>query len=148
MSKEKNPSIAKLAVNTIKEAKEAGEELGRMIVEMQQQNEKQIRQHHNSILKERREARAHDRELDQRALDEWLSEQNRAANLEEVKKDVERTYGKGAWEKIQATKAKMVQIEAEDKKAADELRNKMNDLFWWCLGAAALITYAFKLYKS
>lgn len=148
MSKEKNPSIAKLAVNTIKEAKEAGEELGRMIVEMQQQNEKQIRQHHNSILKERREARAHDRELDQRALDEWLSEQSRAANLEEVKKDVERTYGKGAWEKIQATKAKMVQIEAEDKKAADELRNKMNDLFWWCLGAAALITYAFKLYKS
>ena len=145
---DKNPSIAKLAVNTIKEAKEAGEELGRIIVEMQQQNERQIRHFQNNVLKERREARAHDRELDQKALDEWLLEQSRAANLEEVKKEVERTYGKGAWEKIQATKAKMVQIEAEDKKAADELRHKMNDLFWWCLGTAALITYAFKLYKS
>lgn len=144
----KKPTIAKLAVNTIKEAKEAGEELGRMIVEIQHQNEIQIRQYHNKVIKERREERAHDRELDQKALDEWLSELQRAANLEEVKKEVEKTYGKGSWEKIQATKARMVQIEKEDRKAADELRNKMNDLFWWCLGAAALLTYAFKLYKS
>lgn len=147
MSDIKKPSVAKLAVDTIKEAKEAGEELGRMIVEMQAQNERQIREHHYRVLKERREARAHDRELDQRALDEWIAEQERAKNLERVKADVERTYGKGAWEKIQATKEKMKQIEAEDKKAADELRNRMNDLFWWCLGAAALITYAFQLYK-
>lgn len=148
MPEPKPPSIAKAAVNTIKEAKEAGEELGRMIVQMQADNERQIREHHHRVLKERREARAHDRELDQRALNEWIAEQERIKNMEDVKTQVERTYGKGAWEKIQATKARILQIEAEDKKAADEMRNKMNDLFWWCLGVAALITYAFKLYKS
>lgn len=147
MPEPKPPSIAKVAVNTIKEAKEAGEELGRMIVEMQAQNERQIREHQYRILKERQEARAHDRELDQRAINEWIAEQERAKNMEDVKAQVERTYGKGAWEKIQATKARMLQIEAEDRKAANEMRNKMNDLFWWCLGAAALVTYVFKLYK-
>lgn len=143
----KPPSIAKVAVNTIKEAKEAGEELGRIIVEMQEQNERQIRQHHYKVLKERQEARAHDRELDQRALNEWISEKEREKNLLQVKADVEKTYGKGAWDKIQATKAKILQIEAEDKKAANEMRHRMNDLFWWCLGVSALITYGFKLYK-
>lgn len=147
MSDIKKPGIAKAAVSTIKEAKEAGEELGRMIVEMQEQNEKQIRQHQYKVLKERRDARAHERELDQLALNEWIAEEERKKNIENVKEQVERTYGKGAWEKVQATKARMKQIELEDKKAADELRHKMNDLFWWCLGASALITYAFKLYK-
>lgn len=147
MSEIKKPSVAKLAVNTIKEAKEAGEELGRMIVEMQAQNERQIREHQYRVLRERQEARAHDRELDQRALNEWIAEQDRAKNIAEIKAQVERTYGKGAWDKVQATKARMLQIEAEDKKAANELRNRMNDLFWWCLGAAALVTYIFKLYK-
>ncbi len=143
----KKPSVAKLAVNTIKEAKEAGEELGRMIVEMQEQNEKQIRQHQYRVLKERRDARAHERELDQLALNEWIAEREREKNIENVKDQVEKTYGKGAWEKVQATKQRMLEIEKQDKKAADELRHKMNDLFWWCLGASALITYAFKLYK-
>lgn len=147
MSDIKKPSIARLAVDTIKEAKEAGEELGRMIVQMQAENERQIREHHHKVLRERREARAHDYELDQRALNEWIAEQDRAKNMAEVKAQVERTYGKGAWEKIQATKAKMLQIEADDKKAANELRNRMNDLFWWCLGASAIVTYLFKLYK-
>ena len=147
MSDVKTPSVARLAVDTIKEAKKAGEELGRIITDMQADNERQIRQYHNKVIRERREARQHDQDLDQRALDEWLSEQAREKNKQEVRAEVERTYGRGSWEKIEAAKARMLQIEAEDKRVADELRHRMDDLFWWCLGAAALITYAFKLYK-
>jgi hypothetical protein len=147
MSDVKTPSVARLAVDTIKEAKKAGEELGRIITDMQADNERQIRQYHNKVIRERREARQHDQDLDQRALDEWLAEQAREKNKLEVRAEVERTYGRGSWEKIEAAKARMLQIEAEDKRVADELRHKMDDLFWWCLGAAALITYAFKLYK-
>ena len=147
MSDVKTPSVARLAVDTIKEAKKAGEELGRIITDMQADNERQIRQYHNKVIRERREARQHDQDLDQRALDEWLAEQAREKNKQEVRAEVERTYGRGSWEKIEAAKARMLQIEAEDKRVADELRHRMDDLFWWCLGAAALITYAFKLYK-
>ena len=142
------PSVARIAVNTIREAKEAGEELGRMIQEMQEQNERQIRRHQHQVLRERREAREHDRELDQRALNEWMAEEEREKNKLLVRTEVERTSGRGSWEKIEATKARMVRTEAEDRRAADEMRHRMNDLFWWCLGAAALITYAFRLYKS
>ena len=148
MPEMKKPSVARLAVETIKEAKEAGEEIGRMIQEINEANERQIRQYHHQVLRERREARQHDRDLDQRALNEWIAEEEREKNKLLVRAEVERTYGKGSWEKIEATKSRMIQIEKEDKRAADEMRHRMNDLFWWCLGAAALITYAFKLYKS
>ena len=143
----KKPSIARLAVDTIKEAKEAGEELGRLITEVQAENERAVRQYQQRVLKERREQRAHDRDLDQRAINEWIAEEQRAKNVEQVRQEIERTYGRGAWEKIQATKKKIQEIEAQDLRAANELRNRMNDLFWWCLGAAALITYVFQLYK-
>lgn len=148
MPEPKKPSVARLAVDTIKEAKEAGEEIGRMIQEINEANERTVREYHMRVLRERRAARQHDRELDQRALNEWLAEQERERNKAQVREEVERTYGRGSWEKIEATKARMVQTEAEDKRHADEMRNRMNDLLWWCLGAAALITYAFRLYKS
>lgn len=148
MPEPKKPSVARLAVDTIKEAKEAGEEIGRMIQEINEANERTVREYHMRVLRERRAARQHDRELDQRALNEWLAEQERERNKAQVREEVERTYGRGSWEKIEATKARMVQTEAEDKRHADEMRLKMNDLLWWCLGAAALITYAFRLYKS
>lgn len=148
MSDIKKPSVARLAVDAIKEAKEAGEELGRMIVEMQHENERQIRQNQHRVLRERREAREHDLDLDQRAINEWIAEQDRERNRQQVQAEVERTYGKGAWDKIENMKKRMLEIESADKRAADEMRHRMNDLFWWCLGAAALVTYAFKLYKS
>ena len=147
MPEPKKPSVARLAVDTIKEAKEAGEEIGRMIQEINEANERTVREYHMRVLRERRAARQHDRELDQRALNEWLAEQERERNKAQVREEVERTYGRGSWEKIEATKARMVQTEAEDRRHADEMRLKMNDLLWWCIGAAALITYGFKLYK-
>lgn len=147
MSEIKKPGIAKLAVDTIKEAKEAGEELGRMITEIQAENERSIRQYQHRVLKERQDRRAHERELDQIALNEWMAEEQRQKNVAQVQAEVERTYGPGSWEKVQATKRRIKEIEAEDMRAANELRHRMNDLFWWCLGVAALIVYAFKLYK-
>jgi len=35
----------------------------------------------------------------------------------------------------------------DEMKYMDSDRNRMNNLFWWCLTVAALITYFFKLYK-
>ena len=147
MPEPKKPSVARLAVDTIKEAKEAGEEIGRMIQEINEANERLIRDYHNRVIRERRAARQHDRELDQRALDEWLADQERERTRQQVRQEVERTYGAGSWQKIEETKARMVKTEAEDKQHADEMRLKMNDLLWWCIGASALITYGFKLYK-
>jgi hypothetical protein len=35
----------------------------------------------------------------------------------------------------------------EETKLMDKDRQKVQELFWWCMTAAALITYFFKLYK-
>lgn len=139
--------MARIAVDTIKEAKEAGEEIGRMVAEIQAENERSVRQYQARVLAERQEQRIHERELDQIAMHQWIAEQQRQQNQEKVRQDVERTYGRGSWDKIQATKTRIKQLEADDLRAANELRNRMNDLLWWCIGIAALLTYAFKLYK-
>jgi hypothetical protein len=106
-----------------------------------------VRQYQARVLAERQEQRIHERELDQIAMHQWIAEQQRQQNQEKVRQDVERTYGRGSWDKIQATKTRIKQLEAQDLQAANELRNRMNDLLWWCIGIAALLTYAFKLYK-
>jgi len=147
MSDIKKPSMARIAVDTIKEAKEAGEELGRMVAEIQAENERSVKQYQARVISERQEQRIHERELDQIAMHQWIAEEQRRQNQEKVRQDVERTYGGGSWDKIQATKARLKQLEAQDLQAANELRNRMNDLLWWCIGIAALLTYAFKLYK-
>jgi phage terminase Nu1 subunit (DNA packaging protein) len=147
MSDIKKPSMARIAVDTIKEAKEAGEEIGRMVAEIQAENERSVKQYQARVLAERQEQRIHERELDQIAMHQWIAEQQRQQNQEKVRQDVERTYGRGSWDKIQATKTRIKQLEADDLRAANELRNRMNDLLWWCIGIAALLTYAFKLYK-
>ena len=147
MSDIKKPSMARIAVDTIKEAKEAGEEIGRMVAEIQAENERSVKQYQARVLAERQEQRIHERELDQIAMHQWIAEEQRRQNQEKVRQDVERTYGRGSWDKIQATKARIRQLEADDLQAANELRNRMNDLLWWCIGIAALLTYAFKLYK-
>jgi len=139
--------MARIAVDTIKEAKEAGEEIGRMVAEIQAENERSVRQYQARVLAERQEQRIHERELDQIAMHEWIAEEQRQQHQEKVRQDVERTYGRGSWDKIQATKTRIKQLEAQDLQAANELRNRMNDLLWWCIGIAALLTYAFKLYK-
>ena len=139
--------MARIAVDTIKEAKEAGEEIGRMVAEIQAENERSVRQYQARVLAERQEQRIHERELDQIAMHQWIAEEQRQQHQEKVRQDVERTYGRGSWDKIQATKTRIKQLEADDLRAANELRNRMNDLLWWCIGIAALLTYAFKLYK-
>ena len=147
MSDIKKPSMARIAVDTIKEAKEAGEEIGRMVAEIQAENERSVKQYQARVLAERQEQRIHERELDQIAMHQWIAEEQRQQHQEKVRQDVERTYGRGSWDKIQATKTRIKQLEADDLRAANELRNRMNDLLWWCIGIAALLTYAFKLYK-
>ena len=139
--------MARIAVDTIKEAKEAGEEIGRMVAEIQAENERSVRQYQARVLAERQEQRIHERELDQIAMHQWIAEEQRQQHQEKVRQDVERTYGRGSWDKIQATKTRIKQLEAQDLQAANKLRNRMNDLLWWCIGIAALLTYAFKLYK-
>jgi len=56
-------------------------------------------------------------------------------------------YGKAAWAEVEATKVKMEKERADEMRFMDKDRQKQTQLFWWCMTAAALVTYFFKLYK-
>ena len=59
MSDIKKPSMARMAVDTIKEAKEAGEEIGRMVAEIQAENERSVKKYQARVISERQEQRLH-----------------------------------------------------------------------------------------
>jgi hypothetical protein len=56
-------------------------------------------------------------------------------------------YGKNAWNEIESVKARIKKERDDEIKYMDTDRNKMSNLFWWCLTVSAIITYFFKLYK-
>lgn len=143
----KKPSLAKAAVNTIRDAKEAGEELGRLVSEIKEDNERLIRQHQEQILRQRSRARKHALEVEQRAIDEFRQDIERKEARVRLREEIDKKYGRGSWEKIKDIQDKIEKLEAQDLYDANEMRRKMDDLLWWCLGIAAILTYAFKLYK-
>ena len=49
--------------------------------------------------------------------------------------------------KHEEAKSKMEKERIEEENQINSDRRKVQDLFWWCLTAAALVTYFFRLYK-
>jgi len=67
--------------------------------------------------------------------------------LERLKAQATSKYGKDAWSQVEALKQKLQKEREEEEKLMDTDRHKIQELFWWCMTASALITYFFKLYK-
>ena len=58
-----------------------------------------------------------------------------------------RKYGKNSWIEVEVLKVKLQKEEADEFQMIDHDRQRQTQLFWWCMTAAALITYFLKLYK-
>jgi len=82
-----------------------------------------------------------------KAYEKYQKEKAHQRKIDELKLEAIKKYGKAAWAEVEATKAKMEKERADELKYMDKDRNKQAQLFWWCMTAAALVTYFFKLYK-
>jgi hypothetical protein len=82
-----------------------------------------------------------------RAFEKYESDKAHAKEIEKIKNEAISKYGKNAWTEIEALKNKMEKERAEEANKMDADRQKQMQAFWWCMTAAALVTYFFKLYK-
>ena len=140
-------SGAKAAASTLKGAQAAGKELGSVVSSQQSDMEASVQQQHKArvqakLAKEHRVAI-----LEVRAVEKYEQQKAHEREIEKVKQDTIRKYGKNAWIEVEAIKAKIQKEKEEEDKLVDHDRQRQIQVFWWCMTAAALVTYFFKLYK-
>ena len=138
---------AKAAASTLKGAQAAGKELGSVVTSQQADMEAAIQQQHRArvqakLAEERRAAM-----LEVRAVEKYEQQKAHEREIEKVKQDTIRKHGKNAWAEVEALKAKMQKDAEAESKLMDHDRQQQVQAFWWCMTAAALVTYFFKLYK-
>ncbi len=140
-------SAGKAALGSIKEAKQLGKEFGSVITDEQAENERLIQAQHKKRLEDKEKALKWAEFAEFRAVNEYEKQKEREAELAKLKKSVTDKYGNNAWNEVEQIKEKQNKEHDEEKALIDADRHKVQDLMWWCVTVAALITYFFKLYK-
>ena len=142
-----NLSAGKTAVDTLKEAQNIGKQLGGVVTDQQADMERNIQEQHRKRMQAKAQMELQAASEDFRAFDKYETEKRHQKEIEKLKAEAIRKYGKNAWSEIESVKSRIKKERDEEMKFMDNDRNRMSNLFWWCATAAALVTYFFKLYK-
>ena len=142
-----NLSAGKAAVNTLKEAQNIGKQLSGVVTDQQADMERSVQEQHRQRQREKAKNELIAASAELRAFDKYEAEKQHQKEIEKLKAQAIQKYGKNAWTEVEAVKARIQKERDDEIKYMDSDRNKMSNLFWWCLTASALVTYFFKLYK-
>ena len=140
-------SGAKAAASTLKGAQSAGKELGSVVTSQQADMEAAVQQQHKARVQAKLAAERRAVMLEVRAVEKYEQQKAHNREIEKLKQDTIRKHGKTAWDEVEALKAKMQKEAEAESKLMDHDRDRQAQVFWWCMTAAALVTYFFKLYK-
>ena len=138
---------AKAAASTLKGAQAAGKELGSVVTSQQADMEAAVQQQHRARLKAQADEARRAAMAEFRAVDRYEAEKAHQREVERIKQDIIRKHGKNAWTEVEAVKAKMERDREQELKYMDKDRARQIQVFWWCMTAAAAVTYLLKLYK-
>jgi hypothetical protein len=138
---------AKGVASTLKGAQAAGKELGSVVSGQQAEMEKTVQEAHRNRMQARAQEERIRNAADYNAFAKFEEEKQKEKELQKLKDQATAKYGKDAWMQVEALKTKLQKEREEEAKLMDTDRHKIQDLFWWCMTAAALVTYFFKLYK-
>ena len=140
-------SGAKSAAGTLKGAQAAGKELGSVVTSQQADMEAAVQQQHQARLRAKAEEARRAAMAEFKAVERYEAEKAHQREVERIKQQTISKYGKTAWTEVEAVKAKMERERQEELKFMDKDRARQVQVFWWCMTAAAAVTYFFKLYK-
>jgi hypothetical protein len=140
-------SGAKAAAGTLKGAQSAGKELGSVVTSQQVDMEALVQQQHKARVQAKLAEQRRATMLEVRAVEKYEQQKAHEREIEKLKQDTIRKHGKTAWDEVEAVKAKLQKEAEAESKLMDHDRQRQVQAFWWCMTAAALVTYFFKLYK-
>jgi hypothetical protein len=140
-------SAGKTAVNTLKEAQNVGKQLGSVVTDQQADMERTVQEQHRKRMQAKAQQELMRASQDFKAYEKYELEKKHQKEIDNLKLEAIRKYGKNAWSEIESVKARIKKEQDDEMKYMDSDRYKMTRVFWWCATAAALVTYFFKLYK-
>ena len=138
---------AKAAASTLKGAQAASKELGSVVTAQQADMEAAVQQQHRARLKAQADETRRQAMIEFRAVERYEAEKAHQREVQRIKAETIAKYGKSAWSEVEAVKSKMERERQEELKYMDKDRGRQIQVFWWCMTAAAAVTYFFKLYK-
>ena len=140
-------AAAKSAANTLKGAQAAGKELGSVVTSQQADMENAVQQQHAARLRAKAEEARRAAMVEFRAVERFEAQKSHEREVQRIKAETIARHGKNAWTEVEAVKAKMERDRADELKYMDKDRARQIQVFWWCMTAAAAVTYLLKLYK-
>jgi hypothetical protein len=138
---------AKAAASTLRGAQAAGKELGSVVTSQQADMEAAVQQQHRARLKAQADEARRAAMAEFRAVERYEAQKAHQREVERIKQQTISKYGKTAWTEVEAVKAKMEREREQELKYMDKDRARQIQVFYWCLTAAAAVTYLLKLYK-
>lgn len=138
---------AKGAVSTLKNAQNAGKDLGKIVVDQQADIEATVNEQHRIRVEAKLKENAIKAAAEFKAFERYERDKAHQRELQHLKERAIAKYGKNAWIEIESLKNKLEKERIDEDKLISNDRDKINQLFWWCATVAALITYFLKLYK-
>ena len=140
-------AAAKSAANTLKGAQAAGKELGSVVTSQQADMENAVQQQHAARLRAKAEEARRAAMVEFRAVERYEAQKSHEREVQRIKAETIARHGKNAWTEVEAVKAKMERDREQELKYMDKDRARQIQVFWWCMTAAAAVTYLLKLYK-
>ena len=140
-------AAARSAASTLKGAQAASKELGSVVSSQQADMEAAVQQQHRARLKAQADEARRTAMAEFRAVERYEAEKAHQREVERLKAETIARHGKNAWTEVEAVRAKMERDRADELKYMDKDRARQIQVFWWCMTAAAAVTYFFKLYK-
>lgn len=138
---------AKAAASTLKGAQAASKELGSVVTAQQADMEAAVQQQHRARLKAQADEARRAAMAEFRAVERYEAQKAHEREVQRLKAETIARHGKNAWTEVEAVRTKMERDRADELKYMDKDRNRQIQVFWWCMTAAAAVTYFFKLYK-
>ncbi len=134
-------------LDALKQAKKLGDDTGKFVREIQGDMEKTVQNEQKKRVQERHQQEQLLINAELNAIRKFEEELQREQLVKKLKTDLTAKHGKDAWNQVQKIKTEIQALNAQDMKFIDRDRHRLQDLFWYCVGVAALLTYFFKLYK-
>ena len=134
-------------VNTLKSAQAVGKDLGKIVNDQQADIQASVNEQHRIRVEAKLKENAIKKAAEFKAFEQYERDKAHQRELQHLKSKAIAKYGKNAWIEIESLKTKLEKERTDEERLMDNDRNKINQLFWWCMTVAALITYFFKLYK-
>lgn len=140
-------AAGKAAVGTLKEAQNISKQLGGVVTDQQADMERAVQEQHRKRMQAKAQQQLMLASQDFKAYEKYEAEKKHQREIDKLKAEAIKKYGKTAWTEIEVVKARLKREHDEEVKFMDKDRYKMASMFWWCMTVAALVTYFFKLYK-